>query len=154
MHGHPPYPLRTVPRRTPWANLLCVLCACQVAACAEAALATPGVTARCGGEADARVEAATAFHGEGNPNPNPKPDPDPNPNPSPNPDQEHAAALQAQSDSVRASAQVQAQALRAEVASWREEAGLADQKARQQDELANVVGAQAELHALELKDEI
>ena len=33
---------------------MCVLCACQVAACAEAALATPGVTARCGGEADAR----------------------------------------------------------------------------------------------------
>ena len=55
---------------------------------------------------------------------------------------------------MRASAQVQAQALRAEVASWREEAGLADQKARQQDELAKVVGAQAELHALELKDEI
>jgi len=40
--------------------------------------------------------------------------------------QEHAAALQAQSDTVRAAAQVQAQALRAEVASWREEAGLAD----------------------------
>ena len=55
---------------------------------------------------------------------------------------------------MRASAQVQAQALRAEVASWREEAGLADQKARQQDELAKVVGAQAELQALELKDEI
>ena len=42
-----------------------VLCACQVAAYAEAALATPGVTARCGGEADPRVAAATASHGEG-----------------------------------------------------------------------------------------
>ena len=35
-----------------------MLCACQVAAYAEAALATPGVTARCGGEADPRVAAA------------------------------------------------------------------------------------------------
>ena len=42
-----------------------MLCACQVAAYAQAALATPGVTARCGGEADPRVAAATASHGEG-----------------------------------------------------------------------------------------
>ena len=40
-------------------------CLCQVAAYAEAALATPGVTARCGGRADPRVAAATASHGEG-----------------------------------------------------------------------------------------
>ena len=42
-----------------------MLCLCQVAAYAEAALATPGVTARCGGRADPRVAAATASHGEG-----------------------------------------------------------------------------------------
>ena len=57
-------------------------------------------------------------------------------------------------DTVRAAAQAQAHDLKAEVARWRDEAGLAEQKARQELEKSGFLGGQAEMKLGELRDEL